>query len=138
VNYSTVAPPPPAPAPAPAPGAPVAPTAVAAPKVTSAPKVTAATCRVPRTKGLTTARARSRLDAAGCTVAAGTRRAYSAKVRRGRVVGTSVRAGAKAHGSVRLIVSQGKRSRRARSSSSVLTELTRLVALDQARLAREG
>jgi hypothetical protein len=35
-------------------------------------------------------------------------------------------------------VSQGKRSRRARSSSSVLTELTRLVALDQARLAREG
>jgi hypothetical protein len=128
VNYSPVAPPAPA----------AAPVAVAAPKLTSAPKVAAATCRVPRTKGLTAARARSRLHAAGCTVAAGTRHAYSAKVRRGRVVGTSVRAGSKAHGSVRLIVSQGRRSHRARSASSVLTELTRLAALDQARLARGG
>jgi hypothetical protein len=129
VTYSTVAP---------AASSPPVTAPVAAPrKVTITPKRRqAAACTVPRTKGLTAARARTRLRAAGCTVADGTRRAYSAKVRRGRVVRTSVRAGARTKGSVRIIVSQGRRARRARASSaSVRAQLTRLVALDQARLA---
>jgi hypothetical protein len=130
VTYSTVAP-----APAPAP--------VAAPAPRSTSTYTAQSpqpCTVPRTKGMTVDRARSRMSSQGCTVAAAPRRAYSATVRRGRVVGTSIAAGADAQGAVSLIVSKGKRPRKARKADagSVLARANALVAADVRRHALGG
>jgi len=93
-------------------------------KPTKRTSASQARCALPRTKGLTAARARSRLRAAGCTVAPAARRAYSATVRRGRVIRTSVAAS----GRVTLVVSRGKRPRRARAADAG-TALERLNAL---------
>jgi hypothetical protein len=92
----------------------------------------AARCTVPRTKGMTVARARARVRAHGCTVASAVRHAYSASVRRGRVIGTSVAGGASTRRTVRLVVSDGKRPRRAHKADagSVLAQASALVAAD--------
>jgi hypothetical protein len=124
VSYSTVAP---APAPVAAP-APAPPT----PRKVDGSKGAGSSCSVPATRGMTLAGARARVRAAGCTVAPVPRRAYSAGVRRGRVVGTSTTGGR-----VTLIVSKGRRPRRARSAAaeSMLARLNALVIADQARAA---
>ena len=61
-------------------------------------------------------------------------RAYSASVKRGRVVGTSI---AGPRGTVRLIVSKGKRPRKARKAdvNAVLARASALVAADLRRHA---
>jgi hypothetical protein len=114
VAYSTVAP------------------AAPAPVVTSVqPRKAAArtSCTVPRTKGLTESRARARLRSSGCEVFSVPTRAYSATVRRGRVVGTTVPAGRSVTAPFRLVVSKGKRPRRAKAAAapSVLDRLNELV-----------
>jgi hypothetical protein len=96
--------------------------------VTIAPK---APCAVPKTKGLTVGAARTRLRAAGCSVATATTAAYSPTVRRGRVVGTTVPAGRASASAFRLIVSKGKRPRRVKASASA-TVLQRLNVLANA------
>ena len=87
----------------------------------------AAACTVPRTKGMTMGRARARVRAHGCTVGAIVQRAYSASVRRGRVVGTST-----VRGTVRLVVSKGRRPRKAHKADAnpVLARASALVAAD--------
>ena len=87
----------------------------------------AAACTVPRTKGMTVGRARARVRVHGCRVGTVVQRAYSASVRRGRVVGTSI-----VHGTVRLVVSKGKRPRKAHKAdaSPVLARASALVAAD--------
>jgi hypothetical protein len=103
-------------------------------QVTPAPKQVAPapkpSCVVPRTKALTTSAARRRLTTAGCTVAATTTKAWSATVRKGRVVGTTIAAGRKAPGAVRLVVSKGKRPRKAKAavSEALLRRLEALAA----------
>jgi hypothetical protein len=93
-------------------------------------------CTVPRVRGLTVASARTRLRSAGCRLAASTRRTYSPTVRRGRVVGATVQAHAATSRTVGLVVSLGKRPRRARKASdSTLAQLNVLVA---AELQRAG
>ena len=62
---------------------------------------------VPKTKGMTAARAKARLRAAGCRV--GKTRTISSSVRRGRVAATSVRVGARTTKPVDLRVSRGQR-----------------------------
>lgn len=61
-------------------------------------------CVVPRTKGLTFRRARAKLRAHGCSVASTPRRAWSATVRRGRVIRATG-----SGGRLRLVVSKGPR-----------------------------
>lgn len=126
VGYSTVAPPAPAPV---------------AQKVTYTAQAPApARCTVPNVKGMTVDRARSRIRSGGCSVASAPRSAYSATVRRGRVIGTSVAAGADTSRTVRLIVSKGKRPRRAHKAdaTSVLATANALVAADVRRHALGG
>jgi hypothetical protein len=93
---------------------------------------TAGGCTVPRTKGLTVERARARVRAHGCTVRPVVQRAWSATVRRGRVIGTSVAAGRSAKGAVRLVVSKGSRPRKAHKADagSLLARASALVAAD--------
>ena len=92
----------------------------------------AAACTVPRTKGMTVQRARARVRSRGCSVGTVVQRAYSASVKRGRVVGTSIAAGRDARGTVRLIVSKGKRPRKARKAdaNAVLARASAVVAAD--------
>ena len=92
----------------------------------------AAACTVPRTKGMTVQRARARVRSRGCSVGTVVQRAYSASVKRGRVVGTSIAAGRDARGTVRLIVSRGKRPRKARKAdaNAVLARASAVVAAD--------
>ena len=87
----------------------------------------AAACAVARTKGMTVARARARVRAHGCSVGTVVQRAYSASVKRGRVIGTSI-----SRGTVRLVVSKGERPRAARKAdaSSVLARASAVVAAD--------
>ncbi len=87
----------------------------------------AAACTVPRTKGMTIRRARARVRAHGCTVGTVVQRAYSASVKRGRVVGTST-----VRGTVRLVVSKGRRPRKAHKADAnpVLARAAALVAAD--------
>ncbi len=87
----------------------------------------AAACTVPHTRGMTAARARARVRAHGCTVGTVVQRAYSASVKRGRVIGTSM-----ARGTVRLVVSKGRRPRKAHTAdvSPVLARASALVAAD--------
>jgi hypothetical protein len=72
--------------------------------------VNGATCAVPRVRKMTLRRARARLTKAGCGVRV--RRAYSAKVRRGRVIKASARPGTRLYpgAPVTLTVSKGRRS----------------------------
>jgi hypothetical protein len=97
----------------------------------------AAACTVPRTKGMTVARARARVGAPSCTVGTVVQRAYSASVKRGRVVDTSIAAGRAARGTVRLVVSKGKRPRKAHKADAnpVLARAGALVAADVRRHA---
>ncbi len=97
----------------------------------------AAACTVPGTRGMTVRRARARVRAHGCTVGSVVRRAYSASVRRGRVVGTSVARGATTRRAVRLIVSKGRRPRRAHKADAG-PGLARAGALVAADLRRRG
>ena len=92
----------------------------------------AAACTVPRTKGMTVQRARARVRSRGCSVGTVVQRAYSASVKRGRVVGTSIAAGRDARGTVRLIVSRGKRPRKARKAdaNAVLARASAVIAAD--------
>jgi hypothetical protein len=126
VAYSTVAP---VLAPAPAPVAQEITYTAQAPATTS--------CTVPNVKGMSVDRARSRVRGAGCTVASVPRRAYSSTVRRGRVIGTSVASGASTGRAVRLVVSKGKRPRKAHKAAvtSVLARAAALVAADVRRHA---
>ena len=89
-------------------------------------------CTVPRTKGMTVQRARARVRSRGCSVGTVVQRAYSASVKRGRVVGTSIAAGRDARGTGRLIVSKGKRPRKARKAdaNAVLARASAVVAAD--------
>jgi hypothetical protein len=138
VNYMLA--PPPVASPAPVPGG-LLPTRPRTPRVrpsapqrtfvTIAPKAPKAPCAVPKTKGLTVGAARTRLRAAGCSVATATTAAYSPTVRRGRVVGTTVPAGRASASAFRIIVSKGKRPRRAKASASA-TVLQRLNVLANA------
>lgn len=78
----------------------------------------AASCTVPRTKGMTVRRARVRLRAHGCTVAAGR----------------------DARGTVRVVVSKGKRPRKAHKADAnhVLARASAIVAADLRRHAFDG
>ena len=130
VTYSTT-PPPPAPTPTPAPM--IAPEP---PPIPTTPEASEDSCTVPRVRGMSLPAARTRLRSAGCRLAASTRRSYSPTVRRGRVVGATVQAHAKTSRTVGLVVSLGKRPRRARKASdSTLDQLNVLVA---AELQRAG
>jgi hypothetical protein len=70
-------------------------------------------CTVPKVKGRTLAAAKSRLTARGCTPTVKVTRRYSSTVRKGRVIGTTPRSGARTTKKVKLIVSKGKRPKRA-------------------------
>jgi uncharacterized delta-60 repeat protein len=73
-------------------------------------RYTPGSCSVPRLRGTTTAAARSRLAAANCRLGR-VRRAFSKRVRRGRVVSQSPRAGREARDWARVdvVVSRGRR-----------------------------
>jgi hypothetical protein len=80
------------------------------------PPATMAGCTVPKVKGRTPAAARSRLTASGCAPAVNVTRRYSRTVRKGRVIGTTPRTGARTTKKVKLIVSKGKRPKRAKAA----------------------
>jgi hypothetical protein len=80
------------------------------------PPATMPGCTVPKVKGRTLAGARSRLTAGGCVPAANVTRRYSSTVRKGRVIGTTPRTGARTTKKVKLIVSKGKRPKRAKAA----------------------
>ena len=105
VAFSTIAPPSPPPAlpviPV-APPVPVAPPAVPPAPVAPAPKA----CVVPSLKRLRTATAKTAIRRAGCKVGL-TRRAYSSRVRSGRVIASSPKAGSAWAKPVDLVVSRG-------------------------------
>lgn len=129
VAFSSVAPlppPPPAPVPVPVPApapapAPVVTAPVVQPSTTSA--ASTKSCKVPSTKGLTSAKAVAKLKKAGCK--AKVKSSRSSKVRRGRVISTVPAAGrSSTSGAVTVKVSAGK----ARASSSSTTDLAGVYA----------
>ncbi|HEX6023945.1 MAG TPA: PASTA domain-containing protein [Solirubrobacter sp.] len=84
------------------------------PRIPVVPPTTATPrCTVPKVKGRTVAAAKTRLAASGCTPAVKVTRRYSNTVRKGRVIATTPRSGARTTKKVKLIVSKGKRPRRA-------------------------
>jgi len=119
VSFSTQAPPPAAPAPAAVPAPTAAPVVPAAPTPTPTPTPVGASakksCRVPAVKGLTATRAKKKLATAGCRV---TLRVVSSKVREGRVVSTSPKAGSKTSKSIVVTVSRGRHAHRAAARSA--------------------
>jgi hypothetical protein len=90
-------------------------------------------CTVPKVKGRTLAGARTRLTASGCTPAVAVTRRYSNAVRKGRVIGTTPGPGSRTTKKVKLIVSRGKRPKRAAASAARQELLTRAQALLRAR-----
>ena len=112
VSFSTQPPPAPVavpvatPAPAPAP--------VAAPQAGVLGAKKSAACRVPAVRGMTAAKARARLRAAGCRY---TVRAVASKVREGRVVSTSKGAGSRTSSTIVVKVSRGRHAARVRAAS---------------------
>jgi hypothetical protein len=74
-------------------------------------------CTVPKVNGRTLAVAKRRLSASGCSRSATVTRRYSATVPKGRVIGTTPGTGARTTKKVKLIVSKGKRPKRAKAST---------------------
>jgi beta-lactam-binding protein with PASTA domain len=74
-------------------------------------------CTVPKVSGRSLAVAKRRLTASGCSRAAGVTRRYSNTVPKGRVIGTTPGTGKRTTKKVRLIVSKGKRPKRAKAAS---------------------
>jgi hypothetical protein len=74
-------------------------------------------CTVPKVNGRSLAVAKRRLSASGCSRAATVTRRYSSTVRKGRVIGTSPGTGTRTTKKVKLIVSKGKRPKRAKAAT---------------------
>lgn len=74
-------------------------------------------CTVPKVNGRSLTVAKRRLSASGCSRATTVTRRYSATVRKGRVIGTTPGTGVRTTKKVKLIVSKGKRPKRAKAAT---------------------
>ena len=90
-------------------------------------------CTVPKVSGRSLAVAKRRLTASGCTRAATVTRRYSTTVPKGRVIGTTPGSGARTTKKVKLIVSKGKRPKRAKAAAVPRDLVTRARAFSLAR-----
>ena len=108
-GFANAPPPPPSAPPPPPPAAPPAPPPPPAPQPRPPAQVR---CVVPNVKGITLAAARTRLGRARCSLGR-VARAYSGRVRRGKIVSQSRRPGARLPRATRVnvVVSRGKRRR---------------------------
>jgi len=86
-------------------------------------------CTVPKVSGRSLAVAKRRLSASGCSRAATVTRRYSATVRKGRVIGTLPGSGVRTTKKVKLIVSKGKRPKRAKAATVQRDLITQARAL---------
>ncbi len=91
------------------------------PQLPGVPPTTATSaCTVPKVNGRSLTVAKRRLTASGCTRATTVTRRYSNTVPKGRVIGTSPGSGARTTKKVKLIVSKGKRPKRAKAAQLLL------------------
>jgi hypothetical protein len=86
-------------------------------------------CTVPKVSGRTLAVAKRRLSASGCSRSATVTRRYSSKVPKGRVIGTTPGTGSRTTKKVKLIVSKGKRPKRAKTAAVQSDPLSRARAI---------
>jgi beta-lactam-binding protein with PASTA domain len=88
-------------------------------------------CTVPRVTGKTPTVAKDRIFDHGCSFRSAVAHAYSNKVRKGRVIRTIPAAGRTTNAKVRLVVSKGRRHRRAHASTAPGVTRAQLAQLQQ-------